>query len=99
MKPRRLSGTAGPPSFPPELSSCRMVRRDSGKQSRSAIRMDTLSRSWSDNLSQIYNTKENQNEATQPRIACFCRAGAAGHGQLFRRQDGHAHLVTVPGPE
>src|SRR6476660_2804295 len=53
MKPRRLSGTTGPLSFPPELSSCRMARRDSGKQSRSATRMDTPSRSWSDNLSQI----------------------------------------------
>src|ERR1041384_4362775 len=53
MKPRRLSGTAGPLSFLPELWNCRMARRDSGKQSRSATRMDTPSRSWSDNLSQI----------------------------------------------
>src|SRR5712691_10147130 len=53
MKPRRLSGTAGPLSFLPELWSCRMARRDSGKQSRSATRMDTPSRSWSDNLSQF----------------------------------------------
>jgi hypothetical protein len=53
MKLRILSGTAGPPSFQPELWSCRMVRRDSGKQSRSATRMDTPSRSWSDNLSEL----------------------------------------------
>src|SRR6478736_6604821 len=57
MKPRRLSGTAGPLSFLPELSSCRMARRDSGKQSRSAIRMDTPSRSWSDKPKPTYNTR------------------------------------------
>src|SRR5579872_2474909 len=53
MKPRGLSGTAGPLSFLPELWNCRMAKRASGKQSRSATRMDTPSRSRSHNLSQL----------------------------------------------
>ena len=32
-------------------------------------------------------------------FVCFRRAGAAGHGQLVRRQDGRAHVVQFQGPK
>src|SRR5262245_55528901 len=69
-KPRRLSGTAGPLLFQPGLWSCRTARRDSGKQSRSAIRMGTPFRSWNGKPKSTFN-KDNEMKQINRVLSVF----------------------------